>query len=499
MAAYINGFDENNQRISTQQLLQKIYAALEAGETEFEVLSSGHHDIGGPLWSADGKPLKFTVKNPGQRVGAFGLAGTEITINGPAPADVGWLNAGATLILKGDGGDTTGHCAASGQIYVAGRGGTRTGSLMKHDPAHNPPEMWILKNTGSFSFEFMGGGIAVVCGVDSEQFQSVLGDRGCVGMVGGTIYVRGPVKGLSNDVWMLELDEGDRQFLTDNMPVFLDKIEKTQLLEELTDFSQWKKIVAKSYEERQAVERITMREFRLGKWVEGGIFGDVVTDDYDHVAGFVNTGDGRLKIPHWQNKSFSAPCQAACPTGIPTQDRIALLRQGKTKDALELVLRYSPFPASVCGQVCPNLCMDACSRRSLDKPVAMQELGRLSQNVEAPELLPATGKNVAVIGGGPAGLSAAWQLPCEATASPSTKGTKKSAASCARPSLANVCSAKCWALKSTGSNESALKSRLASKLSRTILLKASAPTPMRWLSLAVPTTLWSSPSPAMNG
>ncbi len=410
MAAHINGFDKNNQRISTQQLLQKIYAALEAGETEFEVLSSGHHDIGGPLWTTDGKPLKFTVKNPGQRVGAFGLAGTEIIINGPAPADVGWLNAGATLVLKGDGGDTTGHCAASGQIYVAGRAGTRTGSLMKHDPAHSPPEMWILKNTGSFSFEFMGGGIAVVCGVDSEQFESVLGDRGCVGMVGGTIYVRGPVTGLSNDVWMLELDEGDQQFLTDKMPVFLDKIDKQPLLSELTDFSPWKKIVAKSYQERQAVERISMREFRLDKWVEGGIFGDVVTDDYAEVAGFVNTGDGRLKIPHWQNKSFSAPCQAACPTGIPTQDRIALLREGKTKEALELVLHYSPFPASVCGQVCPNLCMDACSRRSLDKPVAMQELGRLSQDVEAPELLPSTGKNVAVIGGGPAGLSAAWQL-----------------------------------------------------------------------------------------
>jgi NADPH-dependent glutamate synthase beta subunit-like oxidoreductase/glutamate synthase domain-containing protein 3/ferredoxin len=410
MAAFIKGFDENNQRISTQQLLQKIYAALEAGETEFEVLASGHHDIGGPLWTEDGTPLKFTVKNPGQRVGAFGLEGTEIVVNGPAPADVGWLNAGATLVLKGDGGDTTGHCAASGKIYVAGRGGTRTGSLMKHDPAYAPPEMWILKNTGSFSFEFMGGGIAVVCGVDSEEFESVLGDRGCVGMVGGNIYVRGPVKGLSNDVWLLELDEGDRQFLTDNMPVFLDKIDKPQLLAELTDFSEWKKIVAKSYHERQAVERISIREFRDQKWVEGGIFGDVVSDDYEQVAGFVNTGDGRLKIPHWQNKSFSAPCQAACPTGIPTQDRIGLLREGKTKEALELVLRYSPFPASVCGQVCPNLCMDACSRRYLDKPVAMKELGRLSQDVEAPELLPSTGKNVAVIGGGPAGLSAAWQL-----------------------------------------------------------------------------------------
>jgi NADPH-dependent glutamate synthase beta subunit-like oxidoreductase/Pyruvate/2-oxoacid:ferredoxin oxidoreductase delta subunit len=410
MAAFINGFDENNRRISTQQLLQKIYAALESGETEFEVLSSGHHDIGGPLWTKDGSPLKFTVKNPGQRVGAFGLAGTEIVINGPAPADVGWLNAGATLVLKGDGGDTTAHCAASGKIYVGGRAGTRTGSLMKRDPAHESPELWVLKNVGSFSFEFMGGGIAVVCGYDSEEFESVLGDRACVGMVGGTIYVRGPIQNLDKNVWLMELDEADKEFLTSNMPAFLEKIDRPQLLEELTDLSQWKKIVAKSYDERQAAERISLREFRLGKWVEGGIFGDVVEDDYDNVADLVNTGDMRLKVPHWKNKAYAAPCQSACPTGIPTQDRIRLLRENKTREALELVLNYSPFPASVCGQVCPNLCMDACSRRYLDHPVAMKELGRLSQRIEAPEMQPATGKKVAVLGGGPAGLSIAWQL-----------------------------------------------------------------------------------------
>ena len=46
MAAFISGFDEQNKRISTQQLLQKIYAALDQGETEFEILASGHHDIG---------------------------------------------------------------------------------------------------------------------------------------------------------------------------------------------------------------------------------------------------------------------------------------------------------------------------------------------------------------------------------------------------------------------------------------------------------------------
>jgi NADPH-dependent glutamate synthase beta subunit-like oxidoreductase/Pyruvate/2-oxoacid:ferredoxin oxidoreductase delta subunit len=410
MAANINGFDQNNKRVSTQQLLQQIYAALEQGETEFEVLSSGHHDIGGPLWTSDGTPLKFRVKNPGQRVGSFGLDGTEIVVEGSAPADAGWLNAGATLTLLGDGGDTTAHCAASGKIYVAGRVGTRSGSLMKHDPAYDAPELWVLKNTGSFSFEFMGGGIAVICGYGREDLPSVLGDRTCMGMVGGTIYVRGPVAGLSDDVWMVGLDDGDRQFLTENMPVFLDKIERPQLLKELTDFSQWQKIVAKSYEERKVHSRITMHEFRLQKWVDGGIFGDIVKDDYTHVAGLVNTGDDRLKIPRWQDKRYGAPCQVSCPSSIPTQDRINLLRAGKVKEAMEYVLRYSPFPSSVCGEVCPNLCMDACTRQFIDKPVAMKELGRLSLEAAAPTPEATSGKKVAVIGGGPGGLSAAWQL-----------------------------------------------------------------------------------------
>ncbi|WP_052464376.1 FAD-dependent oxidoreductase [Geoalkalibacter subterraneus] len=409
MAAQIVGFDEKKQRISTQLLLQKIYAALEQGETEFEVLSSGHHNIGGPLWTGDGSPLSFRVKNPGQRVGSFGLEGTEIVVDGSAPADAGWLNAGANLTILGDGGDTTAHCAASGVIRVAGRVGARSGSLMKHDPAYEPPELWVLKNTGSFSFEFMGGGIGVICGIDCEGYDSVLGDRSCVGMVGGTIYVRGPVRGLSNEVWLLDLDDADRTYLDQGLPLFLEKIGRPHLLESLLDFSQWKKIVAKSYEERNIHSRISIREFRHDKWVEGGIFGDVVVDDYAHIANLVNTGEDRLKIPRWQDKRFGAPCQVSCPSQIPTQDRINLLRQGKVREALELVLNYSPFPASVCGEVCPNLCMDACSRRYIDKPVAMKELGRLSLEAASPAPKPDSGKKVAIIGGGPGGLSAAWQ------------------------------------------------------------------------------------------
>ena len=58
--------------------------------------------------------------------------------------------------------------------------------------------------------------------------------------------------------------------------------------------------MAKSYEERKVHSFITMREFRLNKWVgDGGIFGELVKDDYAKVAGLVNSGDNRLKIPLW--------------------------------------------------------------------------------------------------------------------------------------------------------------------------------------------------------
>ena len=413
MPAKINGFNDSNNRISTQELLQQIYAALEQGETEFEVLSSGHHDIGGPLWTGDSTPLKFSVKNPGQRVVSFGLEGTKIVVNGPAPADAGWLNAGAELVIKGDSGDTTAHCAASGKIYVAGRVGTRSGSLMKHDPAFPSPELWVLKNTGSFSFEFMGGGTAIICGIDCDGYDSVLGDRSCMGMVGGTIYVRGPVKNLPDEVWQLNLNEEDIAFLSTGLPLFLEKIDRARHLDSLTDFSQWKKITAKTYEERRKWHsmRPTMREFRLNKWVpDNGIFGDLIADDYDSIAGLVATGDNRLKIPHWQNKAFCAPCEYACPSSIPTQDRINLLRQGKFKEAIELVLKYSPFPGSVCGEVCPNPCMDACTRQFIDLPVSMPQLGKLSLDAESPTPKAESGKRVAVIGGGPGGMSAAWHL-----------------------------------------------------------------------------------------
>ena len=401
---------ENNNRMSTQDLLLAISDALAKGETEFNIEASGQHDIGGPLWHPEGKKLKFHVKNAGQRVGSMCLDNTEIIVEDSASADVGWLNAGGKIVVKGDAGDTAGHCAAAGTIYIGGRAGTRSGSLMKHDPLYDAPELWVLKNVGSFSFEFMGGGIAVVCGYDSEEFESVLGDRACTGMVGGVLYFRGKASGISaKDVKVMALQAEDIEYLSSKMDDFLGSIEKAELKAELSDWSQWQKAIALTYEERPKKSAGNIPHFRTVEWVEGGIFSDVCNDDFV-VNSIVNRGLYRQRVPEWQNAQYAAPCEFNCPASIPTQQRYNLLRKGDVEEAYKLVLEYTPFPASVCGSVCPNLCMEGCTRKELDLSVQIGQLGNYSVDAYLEKPQVKTGKKIAVIGGGVAGLTAAWQL-----------------------------------------------------------------------------------------
>jgi len=399
----------HNERMSTQNLLLAIEAAVKSGETEFDIAASGQHNIGGAVWNSDGRTLKFHVTNAGQRVGSMCLPNTEIVVEGSTSADVGWLNSGGLITVKGDAGDTAGHCSSGGKIYIGGRAGTRTGSLMKHDPLYEEPELWILKNVGSFSFEFMGGGRAVVCGVDCEEFSSVLGERACVGMVGGVVYVRGKISDYPDDILCLELDAQDVAFLKGGMNHFLNAIEKSELIAELSDWREWKKLRPLTFDEKKPQVLPDLADFRKNAWIRGGLFSDVAEDDFN-VLNTVNRGLYRLRVPSWDNAKFAAPCQFFCPTGIPTQKRLALLRQGKIDDALKLVLEYTPFPASVCGTLCPNPCMEGCTRSTIDEAIKIGELGLQSANVEVAPPEISTGKHVAIIGGGVAGLSAAWQL-----------------------------------------------------------------------------------------
>ncbi len=334
---------ENNERMSTQNLLQLIEQKIEEGYTCFDIKACGQHDIGGSAWAKEkNKNLTFKITNPGQRVGAMARKGTSIYVNGSVPADVGWLNSGADIIVNGDCGDTAAHCAASGKIYVSGRVGTRSGALMKYDPKFEAPQFWVLKNTGSFSFEFMGGGIAVICGYDCAGIKSVLGNRSCVGMVGGTIYCRGPIQGIADCVSITELNEADKNFLTKGMKEFLSAIDKKGLSDTLLDFTEWHKIIPISPDEK--AKKISVKDFRNSEWIEGGIFGDFIEDDYK-VYELASTGQGRLKQPVW-NAETCIDC-GLCINNCPNN---AITKNDKTYTSND----DKCIGCSICAAICPK-------------------------------------------------------------------------------------------------------------------------------------------------
>ncbi len=117
-----------------------------------------------------------------------------------------------------------------------------------------------------------------------------------------------------------------------------------------------------------------------------------------------------------KNKRRLPPCRAACPAVVNVQGYIALLQQGKFKESVELIRKNMPFPA-ICGRVCFSPCQDECSRKNIDQPVGIRYLKRLAADIEReqgqvkPEPIPKTHtEKVAIIGAGPAGLSAAYEL-----------------------------------------------------------------------------------------
>ena len=122
------------------------------------------------------------------------------------------------------------------------------------------------------------------------------------------------------------------------------------------------------------------------------------------------------------HESGTAPCKTACPAHIAIQGYIKLAKEGRYLDALKLIKQDNPFP-SVCGYVCNRRCEDACTRGSLDKAVAIDEIKKFiaEQDLKSDErYIPdfirrrpidkPYEEKVAIIGAGPAGLSCAYYL-----------------------------------------------------------------------------------------
>lgn len=110
-----------------------------------------------------------------------------------------------------------------------------------------------------------------------------------------------------------------------------------------------------------------------------------------------------------------APCQLACPANTDCQGYVGLIANGRFDDALKLIKEKIPLPASI-GRVCPHPCEKACRRGKVEEPINIAKLKDFAADLDLkgeaylPECNAPTGKKVAIVGGGPAGLSAALYL-----------------------------------------------------------------------------------------
>ena len=109
----------------------------------------------------------------------------------------------------------------------------------------------------------------------------------------------------------------------------------------------------------------------------------------------------------------AVPCVSNCPAHIDVPGYITLVGEKRYDDAIRLIRKDNPFPCA-CGYVCEHPCEIRCRRMLLDDAINIRGIKRFaadySDAVPPPERLPATGKEVAVIGGGPSGLTAAYYL-----------------------------------------------------------------------------------------
>jgi heterodisulfide reductase subunit A-like polyferredoxin len=113
-------------------------------------------------------------------------------------------------------------------------------------------------------------------------------------------------------------------------------------------------------------------------------------------------------------KLDKAPCSMACPANLNIQGYIAMVKMGKYKEAIEIIMNDLPFPG-VLGRVCPHKCEESCRRLELDQAISIRELKRVAadhvqlEQIPVPEI-ESKDKRIVIIGSGPAGLTASYFL-----------------------------------------------------------------------------------------
>jgi len=112
----------------------------------------------------------------------------------------------------------------------------------------------------------------------------------------------------------------------------------------------------------------------------------------------------------------SPPCVLACPAGCDAQGYVSLIDEGRFTEAVKLIKETIPLPSTM-GRICPGLCEDTCRRKMVEEEISIRYLKRIagdfdlnSTNPYIPEVQTSTGKKIAIVGSGPAGLTAAYYL-----------------------------------------------------------------------------------------
>jgi NADPH-dependent glutamate synthase beta subunit-like oxidoreductase/CO/xanthine dehydrogenase FAD-binding subunit len=131
---------------------------------------------------------------------------------------------------------------------------------------------------------------------------------------------------------------------------------------------------------------------------------------------YAQTGENRYHSVFGGLRDQSTPCSSACPGRVDIPSYLSTIREGNLPEAARILLENNPLP-SITGRVCPHFCEQECNRGDFDESVSIRDIERFMGDYileNADEVITApesdTGKKVAIIGSGPAGLSAAYYL-----------------------------------------------------------------------------------------
>ncbi len=352
-------------------LNRQIRKSLSRGEKEIvlkDVL--GQRYIGGGL---EGKARFNIYGTPGQDLGAF-MNGPEIVVYGNAQDGVGNTMNEGKIIVHGKAGEIPGHSMRGGKLFIKGDVEYRAGIHMK-EYLKSVPWLIIGGTAKDYCGEYMAGGRIVVLNMENRK-TSPVGYSVGTGIHGGAIFVRGDIKQyqLGTGAIFAEFDEADEKFLRE---------------------------VFEEYSGNFDVD------------TSGMVPGDFVKITRKGRRPFAKlyTPGMNIKTDAPVHFNLTPPCTYACPTGIPTPVFFNLIKNGKVREAQQLMDEYTPFRMSVCGTACPAPCMDACNRGMVDEPLHLQEMAKKYYPDFNPDIQEKEkAQIISIIGAGPAGLSAAWQL-----------------------------------------------------------------------------------------